>query len=86
MRARMAAHVMWSQTPDRSERTAPARKAAMDRFEKSVDPDGLLDPEERARRATSARKAHFTQLAYRSARARRARTQSASRNAEPPTT
>jgi hypothetical protein len=83
MRARMAAHVMWSQTPDRAARTAPARRAALDRFEKAVDPDGILDPAERALRAASARKAHFTQMAYRSVRARRAKAQLATRNTPP---
>jgi hypothetical protein len=77
MRARMAAHVMWSKTPDWTARTAPARKAALDRFEKAVDPDGVLDPAERAKRAAAARSAHFTQLAYRSVRARRLKAQGA---------
>jgi hypothetical protein len=36
-----------------------------------VDPDRVLDEAERARRAESARKAHFTRLALASARARR---------------
>jgi hypothetical protein len=43
----------------------------MDRFERQVDPDGTLKPEERARRAGHARKAYFTRLALRSAQARR---------------
>jgi hypothetical protein len=43
----------------------------MNRFERQVDPDGVLSPEERARRAGHARKAYFTRLALRSAQARR---------------
>jgi hypothetical protein len=43
----------------------------MARFERQVDPDRALAPEERARRAEAAVKAHFTKLAYRSARVRR---------------
>lgn len=71
LRAQLAAHTKWANTDDPVEATAPARKAFNDRFEKQVDPDGTLDPEERARRAESARKAYFTQLAFKSARARR---------------
>jgi hypothetical protein len=73
LRARMAAHASWARTIDRSARTGPARQAALDRFERQVDPDGRLSIEERAKRAASARKAYFTGLALRSARARRRR-------------
>jgi len=71
--ARLAAHESWAATPDRSARTAPARAAMLARFELQVDPDGTLPPIERARRAESARRAHFTRLALKSARARRQR-------------
>ena len=73
LRARLAAHESWARTDDTSARTAPARKAFLDRFEKQVDPDGELSPAERARRARHARKAYFTRLAMKSARARQAR-------------
>ena len=69
LRARLAAHSKWANT-DPVEGTAAARKAALDRFEKQVDPDGTLPPAERARRATHARKAYFTKLALKSAQAR----------------
>lgn len=67
----MAAHVSWAHTENRAERTAAARKAALDRFDKQVDPTGELPPEERACRAAHARKAYFAGLALRSATARR---------------
>ncbi|MFC5120215.1 hypothetical protein ACFPN7_40305 [Amycolatopsis halotolerans] len=70
-RAKIAAHTSWANTSDRSARTAPARRAARDRFEKQVDPEGVLPPRERALRAESARRAYFSALALRSARARR---------------
>jgi hypothetical protein len=35
----------------------------MDRFERQVDPDGLLDPRERAVRAQHARRAYMSKLA-----------------------
>jgi hypothetical protein len=69
--ARLAAHESWANTADPSARTAPARRAMLDRFERQVDPDGVLSPAERARRAGHARKAYFTRLALRSAQARR---------------
>jgi hypothetical protein len=69
--ARLAAHESWARTADPSARTEPARRAPLDRFEREVDPDGALSPDERARRAAHARKACFTRLALRSAQARR---------------
>ncbi|WP_298795467.1 hypothetical protein [Pseudonocardia sp. 73-21] len=71
LRSRIAAHTSWANTSDRAARTAPARRAALDRFEKQVDPDGTLSPAERAIRAEHARKAHFARLALKSAQARR---------------
>ncbi len=69
--ARLAAHASWVRTADPSARTEPARRALLDRFERQVDPDGVLSPDERARRAGHACKAYFTRLALRSAHARR---------------
>ena len=42
-------------THDPKETTKAAREAFMARFEREVDPDGTLAPEERARRAEAAR-------------------------------
>jgi hypothetical protein len=69
--ARLAAHESWANTADPSARTAPARRAMLDRFERQIDPDGVLSPTERARREWHARKAYFARLALRSAQARR---------------
>jgi hypothetical protein len=69
--ARLAAHESWARTTDPSARTAPARRALLDRFERQVDPDAVLPAAERARRAGHARKAYFARLALRSAQARR---------------
>jgi hypothetical protein len=73
LRGRLAAHESWAVTADPSARTAPARAAFLERFERQVDPDGVLDPAARARRAEHARKAHFARMALRSAQARRKR-------------
>ncbi|MHA3019530.1 hypothetical protein ACXPWS_04575 [Mycobacterium sp. BMJ-28] len=67
------AYESWARTEDRAARTANGRKAFLDRFEREVDPDGVLTPEERARRAMWARKAYFRRLALKSAQARRRR-------------
>lgn len=71
--AQVAAHTRWAHTADRQAATAPARQAFADRFERQVDPDGVLAPAERARRAQSARKAHMLRLAAKSAETRRRR-------------
>ncbi len=70
LHARMAAHVLHSRY-DSKELTAPARRAFLERFEREVDPDGILPEAERRRRAGHARKAHFTRLALASSRARK---------------
>lgn len=73
LRAEIAAHESWARTEDRPARTAKARKALLDKFEKEVDPEGVLTPAERATRAEHARKAYFARLALKSAQARRRR-------------
>jgi hypothetical protein len=73
LRAQLAAHTSWANTTDRTARTEPGRRAAADRFERLVDPDGVLPADERRLRAESARKAHMKGLALKSAQARRKR-------------
>jgi hypothetical protein len=73
LRGRIGAYESWARTPDRAARTWPARKAASDRFEREVDPDGVLTLQERANRAEWARKAHMQRLALKSAAARQRR-------------
>lgn len=51
LRSQIAAHDSWANTDDRTARTANARKAMLDKFEREVDPDGVLTPIERAKRA-----------------------------------
>jgi hypothetical protein len=70
LHARIAAHTLHSKT-DSTAHTAPARKAFLERFEREVDPDGALPPDERKRRAEHARKSYFLRLAAKSAQARR---------------
>jgi hypothetical protein len=72
LRARIGAHSLHSQR-NAKELTAPARRAFLDRFEREVDPKGVLSPTERSRRADHARKSYMMRLALRSAKARRKR-------------
>lgn len=70
MRARAAAFALHARQDPR-ETTRAARHAFLSRFERDVDPDGVLPENERRRRAEAARKAYFTTLALRSSKARR---------------
>src|SRR5829696_9208500 len=72
LRARLAAYALHAQRDPR-ETTANGRAAFLARFDREVDPEGLLEPEERRRRAEQARRAYFTRLALASAKARRAK-------------
>jgi hypothetical protein len=71
LRAKLGAHVSWANTADPAGRTAKARRAFEERFEKEADPDGVLPPEERARRAKHLRDAFYTRIQLKSAETRR---------------
>ena len=69
----IGAHALHSQYDSR-ELTKNARAASpgsLGYWEREVDPEALLDPTERARRAEHARKAYFARLALASVKARR---------------
>ena len=72
LRARAAAYRLHS-LYDSRQLTANARAAFEQRFARQVDPDGVLPEAERQRRAECARKAYYSALAAKSARARRNR-------------
>lgn len=71
--ARIAANERWAKTEDRSAATQAARDGLARKFEDQVDPERLLAPEERAKRADNARRAHYQRIARKSAQARAAR-------------
>jgi hypothetical protein len=73
LRAQLAAHESWARTPDRSARTAPARRGFRAKLEKQIDPDGTLPPAERDKRVENAYSAHMKRMALKSAQARRRR-------------
>lgn len=79
LRARSAALAMHAKG---GTNTVAARAAADRRFLDEVDPDRTLPEEERNRRAALARRRYYVDLAYRSARARRARAEAASHRRE----
>jgi hypothetical protein len=79
--ARARAHKSWANTSDPAARTAPARRRFEERFERQIDPDGVLPPQERARRAAHLRAAYYLDLAERSAKARRERGRARGRGA-----
>jgi hypothetical protein len=54
--------------------TGAAHRGFRARFEREVDPEGILPPAERAARAERARRAYMLTLAVRSAAARRKKT------------
>lgn len=70
-RGRIGAHVSWSRTADRTARTEPGRKGFLARFEREVDPEGVLTDAERLHRAEHARTAYMQKLALASAAKRR---------------
>jgi hypothetical protein len=72
LRARIAANEKWART-DPVEGTAKARAKFLASFLDEVDPDRKLPEAERLRRAENARAAHFTRMAFKSAKARRQR-------------
>ncbi|MBX6168829.1 MAG: hypothetical protein IRY84_14480 [Thermobispora bispora] len=79
MRNRIAAHLSWAKTPDRSARTEAARKRSHHtRFiekARELHPDGT--DEQIAKAAEALKKAHYTELARRSAQSRRIRSEMA---------
>jgi hypothetical protein len=77
LRARTAVHRSWANTSDRTARTSRGRAAFEARFEREVDPDGVLPVAERRRRAESARKAYFAELVRKAAAARRIKREAA---------
>ncbi len=74
LRARYAAHVLHA---NGGTSTEAARAAFDQRFLKEVDPDGTLEPAERAKRAASLRKAYFARLSLQAAKARRRKAEAA---------
>lgn len=67
LRSRAAAFALHAQG---GTSTKAGTLAFLARFEREVDPEGILTPEERSRRATFARKSYMARLALKASRAR----------------
>lgn len=76
LRARLAVLTSWENTRDPSARTQPGRDKFDQRFLDQVDPDRTLPEAERLRRVEYARRAYFTGLSLKAAKARRKRAES----------
>jgi len=73
LHAQAMAHAQWAKEPDRKARAWLGTQGFLRRFEREVDPDGRLSPQERATRAEHALRSYMQRLALRSSRARAAR-------------
>ena len=67
LRARAAAHALHAQG---GTSTAAGTAAFLARFEKQVDPENVLPPDERARRAEHARRGYMAGLGLKASKAR----------------
>ncbi len=70
LRAQIAVNTSWANTTDRKARTAPGNEASMKRFEREVDPDGVLPERERLLRADAAKRAYFARLSFLASKSR----------------
>lgn len=68
--ARVLSNRSWAKTTDRSARTAPARAARQKKFYDAVDPDRVLEPLERERRAEAARTEYYRNIGAKGAATR----------------
>lgn len=60
----------WAKTKDRTARTAPGRAAFKQKFYDAVDPDRVLEPLERERRAEAARTEYYRNIGAKGAATR----------------
>lgn len=70
LKARIAAHELHARGGTNTKAATAASPADSTYWERQVDPDGQLDPAERAKRAGHAKSAHFVRLAFLSSKAR----------------
>ena len=80
-RGKLGAHVRWAKEADRRAAVEPMIRGQQAAFERQVDPDGTLDPRERAFRAEHARKAHMQRMQIAAAKKRKQKQAAAARPA-----
>jgi hypothetical protein len=69
--ASRCSHQGWAQTADRKARTEAGRIAALAKFLREVDPDGVMSDADRLKAAENARKAHLKLAAEKSVASRK---------------
>lgn len=79
----IAAKTRWSQTPDRTEQAKRLADGFLAKFERQVDPNGVLAPEVRTKLAIDARAAHMRRLALASSKSRSEKTEPKRRKRRP---
>jgi hypothetical protein len=62
-RAKIAANVRWGRTADRTAATEAARRGLRAKFEREADPEGVMNPADRARAADNLSRAHYLRMA-----------------------
>ena len=72
MRATIAALARWK-NEDPAEAAFRGQQGLVAKFEREVDPDNVLSPAERRRRAIAARREHMTRMAFKSSKSRKAK-------------
>lgn len=71
---RLGAYMSWANTPDRTARTAPARRGLEAKWDRMViEAHGELPPAEHAKCAEAFRQAHYLAMTQKSIRARKQR-------------
>lgn len=73
LRARAAGLTRWANEPDRAGAMQPLRDGFQRKLERQIDPDGVLPPDELAKRVELARRAHLAKASLAAAKARRER-------------
>lgn len=66
--AKVASNTRWAMEPDRRRAVAAANAGFRAKFERQVDPDGVLPPQELAKRTDNAIRAHMTRIGSRGRR------------------
>ena len=75
LRAQKAGLTGWANTVDRSARGRHANAGLLAKYERQADPDGTMDPRERAKRASTLLKQHYADMRWKAVEARRRRVQ-----------
>lgn len=73
LRSEVAARTKWSDPAQREAHRTKARMSLLQRFEKQVDPDGVLPADYRAQLAYNAMRAHMQSMSLKAVRQRRLR-------------